>query len=243
MKRSDDRFPGSLKTLRGKFPKGPIVQMRIETKPGDTVEFRGALGPPGSPFDKVIEAVRAHMAVEPPPGRAPRSEGDEGCQEPGGAPSEPEHEGKNSPKSTRVDPKRGEVRRESVRGKPGAPHGRGDEEERVIVLYQAWEESERGWGVRPDGYSLHIDKSHRDKFVEALLKRQSDYFKERGLKDGEAPAEYTRVSGDPAPVNVTRAIYRQIVAKGGNYQGINGDGVRVDWPAQNLVTASGLLPK
>jgi hypothetical protein len=222
MKRND-RFPGSLKSLRGKFPKGPIVQMRIETRPGDTVEFRGALGAPGSPFDKVIEAVRAH------------------CQDPGGTPSEPGHEGKNSPASARVDSKRGEMRREPVRGESRAPNGGGDEGA-FLVLYQAWEESERGWGVRPDGYSLHIDRSHRDKFVEALLKRQSEYFKGRGLKDGDAPDEYTRVSGDPMPVKVTRAVYRQLVAKGGDYQGSNADGVRID-RAQNLVTASGGLPK
>lgn len=222
---SDNRFPGSLKSLRAKFPKGPIVQMRIETCPGDTVEFRGALDAPGSPFDKVIEAVRKH------------------CQEPGSAPSEPGHEGKNSPGSASMDPKRGEVRRESVRGEPRTPQGRGDEEGRTaVILYQAWEESERGWGVRPDGYSLHIDKAHRDKFVNALLKRQSEYFKERGLKDGDAPDEYTRVSGEPVQVFVTRAIYQQLVAKGGDYQGSNIDGVRVD-KARNLVTANGSLPK
>ncbi|HYX21792.1 MAG TPA: hypothetical protein VFA98_13180 [Thermoanaerobaculia bacterium] len=223
MKRSDDRFPGALKILRAKFPKGPIVQMRIETKPGDMVEFRGALGPPGSPFDKVIEAVRAH------------------CQEPGGAPSEPGHEGKNSPKSARVDPKRGEVRREPVRGEPRAPHGRGDEKvSSALILHQAWEESERGWGVRPDGYSLHIDKAHRDKFVDDLLKRQSDYFKGRGLKDGDAPDEYTRISGDPRPVSVTRAVYEQLVDMGGNYQGHNADGVRID--NGHLVTPAKKLP-
>lgn len=225
VKRPNDKFPGSLKTLRSRFPKGPIVQARIETRPGDTVEFRGALGPEGSPFDKVIAAVRAH------------------CQEPGGAPSEPGHEGKNSPGSARVDPKRGEVRREPVRGEPCSPQGGGDEEGRTaVVLYQAWEESERGWGVRPDGYSLHVDKAHRDKFVGALLKRQSEYFKGQGLKDGDAPDEYTRVSGEPVQVNVTHAIYQQLVKKGGDYQGSNLDGVRVD-KARNLVTANGSLPK
>lgn len=226
MKRPSDRFPGSLKALRAKFPKGAIIQARIETCPGDTVEFRGAVGPEGSPLDKVIAAVRLH------------------CQEPGGAPSGPTHEGKSSPGSARVDSKRGEVRREPVRGKSRASNGGGDEKRHTVhtVLYQAWEESERGWGVRPDGYSLHVDRAHRDKFVDALLKRQSEYFKGRGLKDGDVPDEYTRTSGEPVPVSVTAIVFRQLVAKGGNHQGLNSDGVHVD-KARNLVTANGVLPK
>jgi len=207
-----NRFPSSLKAMRAKFPKGAIVQARIETRPGETVEFQGALGPEGSDFDKIVAAVRTH------------------CQEPDSAPSEPGHERKSAPRGARVDTKRRAMRRESVRGEPRAPGRRGHakKEDRVLVLYQGWEESERGWGVRPDGYSLHVDRQHRDAFVDHFLKRQHAFFQEHGLKEDGVPDEYTRVSGEPIAVSVTRAVHRQLVSRGGNYQGSNGDGARID---------------
>jgi hypothetical protein len=33
------------------------------------------------------------------------------------------------------------------------------------VVKQEWFESERGWGQRPDGYSLHLTSADRDAFV------------------------------------------------------------------------------
>lgn len=55
------------------------------------------------------------------------------------------------------------------------------------VILQLWEESERGWGVRPDGCSIHIDKENRDLYV-------SNLYKDR---DGDVPDTYERVLGDP----------------------------------------------
>jgi hypothetical protein len=34
------------------------------------------------------------------------------------------------------------------------------------VVYQSWLESERGWGVRPDGYSLHLSLGDRKRFID-----------------------------------------------------------------------------
>lgn len=55
------------------------------------------------------------------------------------------------------------------------------------VVVQKWEESERGWGVRPDGYSLHIDDVQRKLYIEAYWAKMPK----------EAPAEYSRPSGTP----------------------------------------------
>lgn len=33
------------------------------------------------------------------------------------------------------------------------------------VIVQKWEESERGWGTRPDGYSIHPDDAARKRFM------------------------------------------------------------------------------
>jgi hypothetical protein len=55
------------------------------------------------------------------------------------------------------------------------------------VIRQNWLESERGWGTRPDGYSLHLTKEHRNAYISAYW-------------DGMPkirPNEYSRPSGDP----------------------------------------------
>lgn len=56
------------------------------------------------------------------------------------------------------------------------------------VLVQKWEESERGWGTRPDGYSIH--KNQQD--LDAYLKKYWDQ-----MPKGEAPDEYSRPDGRP----------------------------------------------
>lgn len=59
--------------------------------------------------------------------------------------------------------------------------------ERVVV--QLWEESERGWGVRPDGYSIHRTQADRAAYVEGYMTRQQAWL-------GDAvPDEYTRPAG------------------------------------------------
>lgn len=55
------------------------------------------------------------------------------------------------------------------------------------VWVQPWEESEAGWGVRPDGYSLHLTREDVDKFITAYWKSQPD----------QVPNEYSRPSGPP----------------------------------------------
>lgn len=59
--------------------------------------------------------------------------------------------------------------------------------EKRMLWCQEWEESERGWGVKPDGYSLHPS-------LEALERYHDKYV--RSLPD-EVPDEYSRKSGDP----------------------------------------------
>ena len=53
------------------------------------------------------------------------------------------------------------------------------------VIVQKWEESEGGWGNRPDGFSLHLTEANRESFIK-------DYW-ERMPKD--VPKEYSRPSG------------------------------------------------
>ena len=65
------------------------------------------------------------------------------------------------------------------------------------VILQLWEESERGWGTRPDGCSLHID-----------LKSQSEFIKESYKDRGDdVPDEYERVVGDPIEAFLDDALF------------------------------------
>ncbi len=103
----------------------------------------------------------------------------------------------------------------------------------VTVLYQEWEESERGWGVRPDGFSLHVDRAHRDAFVTSYQKRQHEYFVSSGMSEDSVPDEYTRISGEPIAINIPAKILTQLDKLGGNYRGFDRN-IGVD-AAHNLV--------
>lgn len=73
------------------------------------------------------------------------------------------------------------------------------------ALAQDWEESERGWGTRPDGFTLHLTQEAHKAFVEAFWKRQKE------ICGPTAPDEYTRTSGEPKLVQVSEKIYRKLV--------------------------------
>lgn len=65
--------------------------------------------------------------------------------------------------------------------------------------FQRWEESERNWGVRPDGCSLHIDMDNHSKYLREIYNiRQSD---------SNIPYEYDRISGGVVECFVTDDIF------------------------------------
>ena len=70
-----------------------------------------------------------------------------------------------------------------------------------MVFCQLWEESERGWGVRPDGYSLHLDQSSYNSYILSVYK---------GRDPNNVPDEYTRIFDDPFLVEVSEAVYRKL---------------------------------
>lgn len=92
------------------------------------------------------------------------------------------------------------------------------------VLCQKWEESERGWGVRPDGYSLHASEEDLKQYTKEYWARMPD----------EAPDEYSRPSGAPYWCEVDRETHRRVMKSkhgirefGGSYPGTGGtDGWR-----------------
>lgn len=74
----------------------------------------------------------------------------------------------------------------------------------VPAFCQKWEEVERGWGERPDGFSLHISLEGLKRYVQAYWD---------GMPD-QAPEEYERPCGTPYEVSITDELSRQIQEAG-----------------------------
>jgi hypothetical protein len=72
-----------------------------------------------------------------------------------------------------------------------------------------WTESEAGWGTRPDGYTVHRDEETAAKNVAGYWAKE----KERN-PSGRVPAEYTRPSETSAMVEVSQALYDEVMEKG-----------------------------
>jgi hypothetical protein len=71
-----------------------------------------------------------------------------------------------------------------------------------IVLCRNWEESERGWGVRPDGISLHLTEQDYKQYVENYWSTMPD----------RAPDEYSRPAtfGNLYEVKASDELYKEI---------------------------------
>lgn len=69
------------------------------------------------------------------------------------------------------------------------------------VFLQHWEESERGWGIRPDGCSLHYSLEDRKKYVDSIYKYRDTT---------SIPYEYERICGEPIEVSIKEELYNSI---------------------------------
>ena len=70
------------------------------------------------------------------------------------------------------------------------------------IIYVGWEESERGWGTRPDGCSLHLTLNDFKAFEQAYWKRMPK----------QVPDEYSRPADSPIIVGASPNLYRKIRA-------------------------------
>jgi hypothetical protein len=73
------------------------------------------------------------------------------------------------------------------------------------VILQYWEESERGWGLRPDGCSLHIDARSHEDYVDMIYRDRTFYH--------SVPQEYDRIVGNPVKVIVIESLYERVLTK------------------------------
>ena len=97
------------------------------------------------------------------------------------------------------------------------------------VVVQKWEESERGWGTRPDGYSLHLTEADRRKYGGEYWAQMPD----------DTPNAYSRPDGTAYIADVYGETYETIKQSkngirvfSGKYPGDGGaDGWRAVPPA------------
>jgi hypothetical protein len=69
-------------------------------------------------------------------------------------------------------------------------------------ILQLWEESERGWGVRPDGCSIHLDEDHRKNFIDGVYKLRD--------KTNIVPDEYDRPVGISLICFISDQLFEQV---------------------------------
>lgn len=76
----------------------------------------------------------------------------------------------------------------------------------MLFWVQKWLESERGFGCRPDGYTLHIKREDIDAFLKDMREREM-----KGMPAGYVPDEYSRPDGQPYLTNIKdRKLMNQI---------------------------------
>jgi hypothetical protein len=83
---------------------------------------------------------------------------------------------------------------------------------------QEWEETERGWGCRPDGVWYYPTEEAAKKDTEAMLKRLRSYEAKQGYGSNNVPDEYSRPDGEPRFVQVSEALAAEILEKGRAYR-------------------------
>jgi hypothetical protein len=100
------------------------------------------------------------------------------------------------------------------------------------VVMQQWTETERGWGRRPDGITLHLNRAHRDIYVNA--------FNAKHNSKKATPEEYTFADGEPTVIDVSAEAYEAIKQSGGTVQLSNEGQIKTLVPQQQFPELRGL---
>lgn len=83
----------------------------------------------------------------------------------------------------------------------------------IVALYAiVWEESERGWGIRPDGVSFHRSAQEANDYVKKFQDTQpKDY----------VPDEYSRPSSGPKLAEVSQSLHDHVMEHGSVWLHLN----------------------
>ena len=69
------------------------------------------------------------------------------------------------------------------------------------VILQIWEESERGFGSRLDGCSIHLDSNERNNYINMIYTNR---------ESNTIPDEYDRIVGDGIEVFIEDSLFNII---------------------------------
>jgi hypothetical protein len=79
------------------------------------------------------------------------------------------------------------------------------------IVVQKWEESERDWGIRPDGWTMYLNMEVHAAYMEKFnAERQAEYQRTKVVPD-----EYTRPSGSAYAMDVDQETYDKLAATEG----------------------------
>ena len=70
------------------------------------------------------------------------------------------------------------------------------------IILQIWEESERGWGTRPDGCSMHADSKERENYIQIVYESRKS--------DTSIPHEYDRIVGEGVEAFIEDALFELV---------------------------------
>ena len=73
------------------------------------------------------------------------------------------------------------------------------------VYCLSWVESERGWGIRPDGYSFHNSVAEAKAYIERYNSR---------LPKDHVPDCYSYPTSEPFLTQVNSEFYKEVMEKG-----------------------------
>ena len=68
------------------------------------------------------------------------------------------------------------------------------------VILQLWEESERGFGTRPDGCSIHIDSDNRNNYIKSIYDSRKD----------EVPNIYDKIIGSELEAFIDDDLFKKL---------------------------------
>lgn len=97
-----------------------------------------------------------------------------------------------------------------------------------VVIVQNWEERERRWGTRPDGFTVHASIEGRNAYAQ--------WYHATFNAAAAVPDEYTTTSGDAFPVDADDAVAAIIAAAPNGV--VHGRGTW--WPAGKRLTVADL---
>lgn len=80
----------------------------------------------------------------------------------------------------------------------------------TIVWAQEWTESERGWGRRPDGFTIHAERKDIERFVREMREQERKVHLAAGLPDDYVPDSYSFPDGEPYPALVSDEQYAEL---------------------------------